>query len=779
MNPYLSSQEPASRTLRPQSVHKHMQSTPEHLSSQEPASSTTGTKSSTQVPDSGHYPSSLSAVSLWDISPQPELSRRATILSSQMTQRVKPNKPQSKLIRADEMSPQIDPVLPFGCSKDIGDFPAPAKAVLKPGHLKDMYFSLPTGRTFTDKVLPRPGVTLTEHKTFPVGYYIQMYKQSSAPGTRGQYRWPCNTPNYIGARIPLVHTAFNINRWRYHLTGYHSPEIIQFLEYGFPLGLNQLPTLSPALANHGSAYQFYPWLDKFFSTGLLKGGVTGPCLTVPFPEAMISPLMTAPKKPDKRRAVFDATFGQHSLNNATPCEYYMGVKTVYTYPKIEDFKDIIIKCGKGCYLWKRDLARYYLQLPLDPTEYRYTGAIWRGTYFFFTSLMFGLRHSGLQGQKVTDAISWVQRNLGLEYIPPQPLLTSTVDELLLETRNRAIVPIPDTDRQAPYNCVNYCDDLAGCEKTKDKAVASFHSLGKLFVDLGLAESKDKASAPSTSMVYLGVQFDTIKMTMSVPPEKLQEVRADLEIWRKKTTAVRKNLQSLLGKLFWISKVVKHSRPFLGRLLQQLRDMKGLPENRKIRLTEDSIKDILWWLTYLRTFNGVSAIINDHDTCQTLEHLMPSPFKVCAGDATLWGGGAWYGQQYWSCEFPDFLKQSEIAIHIKEFWTVICSCWVWGDEWANDVVYIFCDNDAVVDTIAFQKPKDPDMNTLLREFLYVVCLKKFSPILRKIDTKENLLADHISRRYDHESADKLFTSIGKPGMVKIKVQDHRFKLSAPW
>ena len=69
-------------------------------------------------------------------------------------------------------------------------------------------------------------------------------------------------------------------------------------------------------------------------------------------------------------------------------------------------------------MYKRDLSRYYLQLPLDPTEYCFTGAVWRKLYFFFVSLMFGLRHSGYQGQKVSDAISWVHKNLGLDYVPP-------------------------------------------------------------------------------------------------------------------------------------------------------------------------------------------------------------------------------------------------------------------------------------------------------------------------------------------------------------------------
>ena len=682
----------------------------------------------------------------------------------------------TRLVTAEQMSAPIDTTLPFSGSDDMSDFQAPAKPILKTGFLKNSWFVLPDGSCFVDKVLPRPDVDLMQHDTFNVKYFIDLHYRAAAAGSRGQYTWSQGTPNYIRARLPLEHTTFNLESWRFHLTGYHSPEIIQFLEYGFPLGLGELPTLKPALANHGSAYQYYPWLDKFFSAGLLKGGVTGPCGTVPFSPPMVSPLMTASKKPSSRRAVFDATFGSHSLNSATPGEYYMGLKCCYTYPRVEDFQRLVLKSGKGCLIWKRDLSRYYLQIPLDPTEYKFTGAIWRGLYFFFTALMFGLRHSGLQGQRITDSVAWIHRNLGLDYVAPSGHATERPG---VPTRHSALTPDLDPERQLPYNCVNYCDDLAGCETSSHKAEASFKAMGQLLTELGLVESPEKACAPATSMTYLGVHFDTVQMKMSVPPEKLQELRADLELWKRRTTAVRRDLQSILGKLFWVSKVVRHSRPFMGRLLQQLRDMKTTPDSKRVLLSLDCKKDILWWCTYLREYNGVTTIINDDDTQLSLELLMTSPYKVCAGDATLWGGGAWYGNKYWSREFPNFLKSSDIAVHVKEFWVVIASSWVWGDDWSGNCVYLFCDNDAVVDTIVHQKPRDPDMCSLLREFLYVVCLKKFSPILRKIDTKANALADHISRRYDHNSADQLFTSMGKPGMVRINVPDIRFKLTAPW
>ena len=722
----------------------------------------------------------ITAADLWNPTIQhPEYSR-VVIQSPQKSKSVPPKK-LTNLKKSVVPSARIEPSLPFSDSDVMEGFIVPEMPVLKPGLLKPFRFVLPNGKCFIDKVLPRPTVPMVEHKEFHATYHINLHHKAVAPGQRGQYRWREGTPNYLGARIPLEHTTFNLSSWRKHLIGYQDIEVLQFLEFGFPLGLNILPTLSPALANHGSSYQYYPWMDKFFAGGLLKGGVTGPCGSAPFANPMVSPLMTAFKKPNERRAVYDASFGEFSLNNSTPSDNYLGEQCLYTYPKIEDFQHLILKCGRGCLMWKRDLSRYYLQLPLDPTEYCHTGTIWRGLFFFFVALMFGLRHSGLQGQKVTDALAWIHRNSGLEYIPPAPLSPrhSSGHMPVMERRNTAIVPVPEPDGTHPYNCVNYSDDLAGCETCHLKAAASFLALGALMHNLGLVESTAKACPPSTKMVFLGIHFDSDSLTMSIPPEKIQELRVDLNHWVKKTTAVRRDLQSVLGKMFWVSRVVRYSRPFMGRLLQQLRDMKGVPDHKKVQLSGESKKDITWWSTYLKTFNGVSLIFNDDDNLQTLEQLIDSPFHVYAGDATPWGGGGWFEEEYWSQELPHFLKPTDIPVHIKEFWVLIASCWVWGDEWSGSPVYLFCDNDSVCDTITYQKPRDPDLGSLLREFLYIVCLKKFSPIIRKIDTKSNILADHISRRHDHDSAVKLFSSVGKPGMRRVLVPDRHFKLSAPW
>ena len=89
------------------------------------------------------------------------------------------------------------------------------------------------------------------------------------------------------------------------------------------------------------------------------------------------------------------------------------------------------------------------------------------------------------------------------------------------------------------------------------------------------------------MTYLGVMFDTDSMTMMVPPDKLAEIKDEINRWARKTTISKKDLQSLLGKLFWVAKVVRYARAFMGRLLQQLRTLANTKDSYKVKIHPES------------------------------------------------------------------------------------------------------------------------------------------------------------------------------------------------
>ena len=105
--------------------------------------------------------------------------------------------------------------------------------------------------------------------------------------------------------------------------------------------------------------------------------------------------------------------------------------------------------------------------------------------------------------------------------------------------------------------------------------------------------------------------------------------------------------------------------------------------------------------------------------------------------------------------------------------------LWGKDWSGRAVTLFCDNDAVVQSINHKKPRDPELLSLLREFFFIAVSFKFIPVVRRIGTKENYLADHISRNFDSKAASKMFCVNGLTDMVKVVVSDKSFQLSDSW
>ena len=327
--------------------------------------------------------------------------------------------------------------------------------------------------------------------------------------------------------------------------------------------------------------------------------------------------------------------------------------------------------------------------------------------------------------------------------------------------------------------MNYSDDIGGGEQDYDRALSSYNALASLLIDLGLAESTSKAHEPSTSMPYLGVNFDTVRMIMSIPAEKLTEVREEISAWERKTKATKRGLQQLLGKLFWVSRCVKYSRVFMSRLLTQLSSMHSMSDTKKATLSEDCHLDILWWSRYLRRFNGVECMYPDDPMDLSLDQLLESSALVNCGDAQPMGGGAYFGSEYWSRAFPEWLQDTSNDIHLKEFWVALVSAWLWGEQWRGKVVYVFCDNVAVVETLDKQKPSDPKLQELLREYLYVVCTRGFNPKFRRIGTKANVVADFISRRHDPIATEAFFVSQGHPIRTLKDIPDHMFKINSNW
>ena len=144
---------------------------------------------------------------------------------------------------------------------------------------------------------------------------------------------------------------------------------------------------------------------------------------------------------------------------------------------------------------------------------------------------------------------------------------------------------------------NYINDLI-YKGLPSKIQQSYQFLLSLLQELGLDISTEKLVAPATYVVCLGIMIDTISRTISLPDQKLKEIKNLCQKWTYKTHCTENQLQSLLGSLLYITKCVKPARSFLNRMLTVLRDNYA---NSKIQLTQEFFWDLNWFNLFLQQY----------------------------------------------------------------------------------------------------------------------------------------------------------------------------------
>ena len=92
-----------------------------------------------------------------------------------------------------------------------------------------------------------------------------------------------------------------------------------------------------------------------------------------------------------------------------------------------------------------------------------------------------------------------------------------------------------------------------------KLAILFDYLYNLLLDLGFDISEKKVVTPATKVTCLGVEINSENFTVSITQDKMQDIIKICNMWSDKTHCTKRELQSLLGKLLYITKCVKSSR----------------------------------------------------------------------------------------------------------------------------------------------------------------------------------------------------------------------------
>ena len=417
------------------------------------------------------------------------------------------------------------------------------------------------------------------------------------------------------------------------------------------------------------------------------------------PHLQISPIGIIPKRnrPKKWRLIVDLSSPDGQSVNDGMDRAQCSIK----YASIDDVVQLIRGLGEGSLLAKLDLKDAYRIVPVHPDDRPLLGMRWRESLYVDTVLPFGLRSAPKIFSALADGMIWIMHLQGVD-----PSIHYLDDFLLFGP------PASSACAESLATALSVCDRL------------------------GVPIAGGKTEGPATSLTFLGIQIDMRAMQLSLPREKLHDLKGRLNHWMQsgelstpRRSGKKRDLLSLIGVLQHAATVVKPGRTFVRSLIDASTTVKSL--EHYIHLNAHARADVMWWHLFSQSWNGTS--------------LLPSaePTQVTYSDASgSWGCGASCQDQWFQLQWP--IAWASTHISAKELAPIVIALAVWGAGWAGQRICCYSDNMAVVYAINRGSAKDPQLMRLLRALFFLSATFNVTITARHIPGDQNTSADALSR-----------------------------------
>jgi hypothetical protein len=227
---------------------------------------------------------------------------------------------------------------------------------------------------------------------------------------------------------------------------------------------------------------------------------------------------------------------------------------------------------------------------------------------------------------------------------------------------------------------------------------------------------------------------------------LVELKQLTSIWGEKTSASVKDLQSLTGKLNFAMQVVRPGRPYLGRIINQIRHLLQLSNNHltQFPLPFTVKEDIKWWNNFIEKWNGVSIMYDVEWTSSIKLELYT--------DACMSGMGARYGNEWfemkWTIDHLNVAKRKiRVSMPFLELFALVSAAATWGKHWCGKRIIFYCDCEPVVKSLIKMSSRHPSMQHLIRLLSSYAAEYNFDFKCTHIAGVKNVAADVLSRDGD--------------------------------
>lgn len=508
-----------------------------------------------------------------------------------------------------------------------------------------------------------------------------------------------------------ISTPFKALAWAQRLaaTRYPNPAaavaLVKCLRVGVDLGFfgnREHVQIGPNLK---SAAEHPDAIDKNIVDELAIGRRQGPFTHIPFDNFYSNPLGVVFKKGKPKPRVIHHLSWPRSAANASVNA------SIYDFEvKLDAFDKALIairELGKGCLMSKIDIESAYRCIPVRPKDWPLLGLQWRDQFYFDIVMQFGITSA-------TAIFEWY---------------SSAAQHIAQHTC-------------ALKHLVHYVDDFMILTRGLSASKLALESILKLFDELGIPISMNKLEGPSTSMIFLGILFDSDSMTIRLDDERLAFMHEQLSSWSDRSTASKAELQSILGVLGFASKVVAPGRTFLRRMIDHT---KSLPPNTDSTtqhpLSKSFQLDIKWWRRFLTQWNGVGIVPDNHWT--------PADAMSIYTDACVTGYGAVFGSHWFACtwtveEEQQAKRDKRDSMPFKELYALAKAATTWGSHWSGRKILFHTDCQPNVDAWRKGDSRKPPISHLIRTLLFIAATHNFNMNLVHIAGVNNVCADLLSR-----------------------------------
>ncbi|KAE8897839.1 hypothetical protein PF003_g18360 [Phytophthora fragariae] len=235
---------------------------------------------------------------------------------------------------------------------------------------------------------------------------------------------------------------------------------------------------------------------------------------------------------------------------------------------------------------------------------------------------------------------------------------------------------PDTE---PFFCFNWVDDHVLVEHDIGDRLQACDSAILLAMTAVLgprAINEKKFTDWSTRLIALGLEWDSVAMTVSMPQAKIQKALGRVQGILNSRTTTRTQLSKLLGSLRHVCSCIRPAKPFFQRLVGL---WKRAPRAQPVRVSQEARLDLVWFDHILRhgRLTGVS-----------LEYFcdLPAPDVHLFMDASDTGLCVLNPaqQEYLRIQFDatekDMIKRQEFSINVREQFSALLAVLCLGGRW---------------------------------------------------------------------------------------------------